>query len=90
MKTKQQAKAHLLKSIKFFRFAIKAAQKDGNTVKLGILSVAPDGSGKVEMQFDHTEFFEDLEVLVGAPSYTDKDEMDAQALQFLQKLGLKD
>lgn len=87
------AKERLLQFIPYLRHSVKRIETEqkGNDgkVMLGVLWVNPDGSGKIENQFDHQEFFKDLELLVSAPPQTEQDDMKAMANDFVTRLGLK-
>ena len=87
-KSKEQIIADLTKALPYFRGQIKAVRDEGKTVKMGILSVNPDGSGKVEMQFDCDELFNDIATLIELPEQSDKDDMRFKARKFLGEHGL--
>lgn len=87
-KTKDQIKQDLTVALPYFRSAINAIRAEGKTVKMGILAVNPDGSGKIEMQFDCDEFFADIATLVDLPDETTEDVMNYQAQKFLAEHGL--
>lgn len=81
----------MLQALPHMRFAIEEALKanNGATIKIGILAVNPDGTGKVACSFAGTEFVEDLATLLGAGPLTDEERMDARAMKFLTEFGLK-
>lgn len=84
---KETAKERLLTVIKHLRFAMKEAEAGGK-VQLGILSVLPDSSGKITARFDAKDFIEDVALVIGAPPYTENDEMEAKATKLLHELGM--
>ena len=86
-KTVEQARDDLARALPYFRYAVDVASKNG-AVKLGILRENPDGSGKVEMKFECGQFFQDLELVLGAPPQSERDTAKAKALEFLQQHGL--
>jgi hypothetical protein len=87
MKTKEEAIKDLLEVVKYLRYSVKKASADGE-LEIGILSVKPDGSGKVESRFRANEFIEDIATVIDAPAYTEEDELEAKALELLQKMGI--
>lgn len=86
-----EARARLLQALPHFRFAMKLAAKNGAPM-VGILSVAPDGSGSVEAKFAAPDFFDDLALVLGAPAQTTEDDMTAGATKLMQQVerGLVD
>ncbi len=83
---KLQARERLLAALPYFRSSIKNCQKKKKKLQLGILSVEPNGSGNVEMRFDFEEFFADIETLIDAPEFTEKDQQKVEAVGFLQRM----
>lgn len=87
-KTIEQIKQDLLIALPHFRYAVDQAKKEG-TVKLGILTNRPDGTGRVVTSFECDEFFDDIATLIGAPPQTAKDNLTASAHEFVSKHGLR-
>jgi len=83
-----EAKERLMTALPYFRKAVADAKKKGR-VQLGILATNPDGSGDIEMRFDCDEFFADIETALGAPAQTKDDDMEADALKFLNTHRIK-
>src|SRR5271154_1840659 len=88
-KRKETAKAKMLVAIPYMRHAIAKAAKDGRAY-VGILSVNPEGGGRVVAQFDAPEFFDELALLLDAPPQTYEDDLDAEAVALLDEFGLRE
>jgi hypothetical protein len=73
-------------AIGYMRHAVKVAAESGD-VEIGILSVKPDGTGKIVAMFEAPEFFDDLALLIGAPEQTKEDDMKAEAAAILDGVG---
>lgn len=84
---KEQAAERLRRAIPYFRGAVNDAKSEG-MVKMGILSKNPDGSGRILMEFDCEEFFNDIATVIDAPPQTMQDDMTFKAQSFLAKHGL--
>jgi hypothetical protein len=84
----EESRQRLLSVIKHLRYAVAEAAKGGK-VQLGILSVKPDGSGNVVARMEVKEFVDDLAKALGAPEYTQADELDAAAKQFMDVFDLR-
>ena len=84
----EELKKKFCLAIPYLRKAIADAKKNG-AVKLAIVSKKPNGSGKVECEFECEEFMTDLATLVGCPTQTEDDDARAIAEKFLQEHGLK-
>lgn len=88
----ETAKERLLVAIPYFRNAVNSAKANagaGGKVQMGILAVKPDGSGKIEMQFDCEEFFKDIEEVLGSPEHTIEKDMEVEAFKFMNQHGIK-
>lgn len=85
----EEAKDRLMAVIKHLRFAASCAAEGDNRVQLGILSVKPDGAGRVVCQMDVKEFIEDIATVIGAGPQTQEDIEEAKAEQLLSRLGLR-
>jgi len=85
---KQEARARLLEVIKHLRYASKEASAEGK-VQLGILSVKPEGGGRIVASMDAGSFIEDIALLIDAPEHTEDDHLEASAEAFLHRFGLR-
>lgn len=85
---REEAVERMKQALPYFRHAISEAAKSGD-VKLGVLSYAPDGSGQIISSFECAEFFEDIALIIGAAPQTEEDTLQAKAVQFLQKFGIR-
>lgn len=88
MNKKQEATERLLQALPYFRHAVSEAQAEGK-VQFGILCIKSDGSGSIKAQFDASDFFEDIALILDAPPQTEDDTLNVKADQILQQLGLK-
>lgn len=77
-KTVEQARNDLLTIIKHLRYAASQATENGKPM-LGILSVEPDGGGKIECRLEIGEFLDDLALVIGAPPQTKQDDFECAA-----------
>lgn len=88
-----EIKEKLRVALPYIRSALKDARGEAGgdgVVHLGILAVRADKSGKVICQFEAGEFFHDLAVAFDLPTEnTEEEDLEADALAFLQKHGLK-
>jgi phosphoglycolate phosphatase-like HAD superfamily hydrolase len=83
---KERAIERLLDSLPVFRHAVREAKEDGQ-YKLGILSAKPDGTGKVILTLDVSQFFEDIALAIDAPDMSaEDDKMEAAAAKILSRL----
>lgn len=87
MRTADDAKHDLLLVIKHVRYAVEEAKTKGQAM-LGVLSVQPNGGGKIECRFD-SAFLDDVALLIGAPELTDSDRAGCRAIKFTHELGLR-
>lgn len=87
MRTAEEARSDLNAFLKHLRFAIEEANAAGKA-RLGVLSVRPDGGGKIECQFD-CGFVDDVALLLGFAPLSDADRKECRDQQLLHKLGLK-
>ena len=83
-----EAKNRLLLAVPYFRAAMKDAKAKGRT-EVAILAAMSDGGKSIEMACDATELFDDIALVIGAPAQTKNDDMQAKAVGFLQRFGLK-
>lgn len=83
----EQAKERMLAALPYLRHAVRQAKKTGK-VQFGILSTSEEGSGRIIAKFDADEFFDDLEVILGAPPQSTEDQLKAEALEFAQIHGI--
>lgn len=83
-----EARNRVLTALPYLRHAVQEAKAEG-LVKLGVLALQEDGSGRIVMQFDSEDFFKDLESALGAPPQTAEDDAKAQALKFTHESGLQ-
>lgn len=88
MTTKEEAIKKMLTALPYMRHAMAEAAKNGSP-HIGILSVKPDGSGRVEAKFEAPEFFKDLAVILDAPAQTEEDNLNAGALSILDRFGIR-
>lgn len=92
--TKEEAIERLLTALPHFRHAAESAmlENSGAVLKLAIITVLPDKSGKVACQFDLGEFLKDLSLAIGenlTPEELAEKDLEARAERFLQVHGLK-
>jgi hypothetical protein len=78
-KTIEQIKADLAIAIPHFRYSVEKAKKEG-TPHLAIFSKTPEGGGRIIIEFDCEEFFNDLATLVGIGPQTTEDNLTAVTL----------
>lgn len=76
----------------YIRYAMKKASKEtagGGTVMFGILVRNPDGTGRIVADFRAGEFFDDLAEILDLPKEnTAEEDLDAEAVEMLNKMGL--
>lgn len=81
----------VLRVLPHLRFAQEEAKKvagEGGRVLIGIISVKPDGAGKVLATFEAGEFIEDIAALIDAPALTEEVRQTVRAERFLIEMGL--
>lgn len=88
-KTIEQITADLRKAVKHIQYAVEEVDKLGKeaaTVKLGILSVNPDGSGQIKCQFECKAFLDDLCLILGLETLTDEERADHERIAFFHRV----
>ena len=85
---KQDVINDLLIAVPYIRRAINVVKEEGKTVKLGILAVNEDGSGRIEIQFDCDEFFADIAALIDLPDENEDNVAEYAAMKFMSQHGL--
>lgn len=91
---KEESLARLKSAIPHLLYAVKLAQETAKeksgVVRLGVLAVNPDGTGKIEAQFDTPDFFADLAAVLDVPAtLTAEQEAECAADRFLSQTGLR-
>lgn len=89
---KKEIREKIRQVLPYFRYAMKEAAQEASGdghVMFGVLAYKPDGSGRVVASFRASEFFDDLAEVLDLPKEnTDEEDLDAQAVQLLNKLGI--
>lgn len=77
----------------YFRHAMKRAAEEAGedgTVMFAVIMKKKDGSGRIVADFRAPEFFDDIARICDLPlENTEEETLDAQALEMLDKLGLR-
>lgn len=86
-KTKEEARECLLQGLPHFRYSANEAKKVGE-MKLAIVAYDNKGGGRIVSSFAADEFFDDLALVLDAPAQNADDDMEAKAVELMQKFDL--
>lgn len=82
------AAGRLNEALPYLRNSVAEANAEGSA-RLAIVSVNPDGSGRIVCKFECTEFMADLALVIGAGEQTAEDDANAEAVKFLQRHNIQ-